>query len=148
MQSTVVRRYRYVCTVWKNDCNKWLQYDSLFSSIAWQGVLDFPDNRIQVQQPSIWVFDLKTDSLVRRYEIPSSVVSASHGLVSITIDVNDKQCQDAYAYLPDIKNYRLYVYRLVYIDFYSVSLLFFATRSKYFINKMINKVNIHISVID
>lgn len=77
-----------------------------------EGVLDFPENRIQVQQPSIWIFDLHTDALIRRFEIPSSIVSGnSHGLISLTLDVNDKQCDDAYAYLPDMKNYRLYVYR-------------------------------------
>lgn len=78
-----------------------------------QGVLDFPENRIQVQRPSIWIFDLRTDTLIRRFEIPSNVVSDSKGIISLTVDANDKQCDDVYAYLPDINNYRLYVYRLV-----------------------------------
>lgn len=34
-----------------------------------------------------------------------------HGIASLTIDIDDNNCGDAYAYLPDLVNYRLHVYR-------------------------------------
>lgn len=75
------------------------------------GSLEYPDNTIQIQQPSIWIFDLNTDTLVRRFEIPSTIVTDGHGIASLTIDIDDNRCDDAYAYLPDLVNYRLHVYR-------------------------------------
>lgn len=66
---------------------------------------------MQIQQPSIWIFDLNTDTVVRRFEIPSYIVTAGHGIASLTVDVDDNRCDDAYAYLPDLVNYRLHVYR-------------------------------------
>lgn len=75
------------------------------------GALEYPSNTIQVQPPSIWIFDLKTDFLVRRFEIPTNNVIAGHGIASLTIDIDDNKCEDAYAYLPDLVNYRLHVYR-------------------------------------
>lgn len=77
------------------------------------GSLEYPNNRIQVQPPSIWVFDLDADTLVRRFEIPTNIVTDGHGIASLTVDIDDNRCNDAYAYLPDLVNYRLHVYRLV-----------------------------------
>lgn len=74
----------------------------------------FQDNRLQVQRPSIWVIDLETNFIVRRFEIPESIVQLGNGLASITVDVQDGNCLDAYAYIPDLATYRLYVYRLAF----------------------------------
>lgn len=75
------------------------------------GNLEYPGASIQVQPPSIWIFDLNTDSLVRRAEMPTANVVDGHGIASLTIDIDDNNCGDAYAYLPDLVNYRLHVYR-------------------------------------
>lgn len=76
------------------------------------GSLEYPNNTIQIQPPSIWIFDMSTDLLIRRFEIPSANVrNDGHGLASITIDIDDNACDDAFAYLPDLVNYRLHVYR-------------------------------------
>lgn len=75
------------------------------------GNLEYPDNAIQIQPPSIWIFDLNTDFLVRRAEIPTANVVDGHGIASITIDIDGNDCSDAYAYLPDLVNYRMHVYR-------------------------------------
>lgn len=76
------------------------------------GALEYPDQQIQIQPPSIWIFDLNTDTLVRRFEIPmANVRNAGHGLASATIDIDYDRCDDAFAYLPDLINYRLHVYR-------------------------------------
>lgn len=71
----------------------------------------FVDNATQVQRPSIWAYDLERDVVVHRFEIPQSVVERGNGLASITVDVDANNCQNAYAYIPDLAQYRLYVYR-------------------------------------
>lgn len=70
------------------------------------------DNNIQVQQPSIWVIDLETNRRFHRFEIPQSIVTRGNGLASITVDVDRSNCDDAYAYIPDLANYYLGVYSL------------------------------------
>lgn len=70
------------------------------------------DNATQVQPPSIWVIDLELDQVIRRFEIPTSIITDGHGIASITPDVVRGQCRDAFAYLPDLVNYRLHVYSL------------------------------------
>lgn len=77
------------------------------------GNLEYPGNSIQVQPPSIWIFDLNTDFLVRRAEIPTANVIDGHGIASITVDIDENNCGDAFAYLPDLVNYRMHVYRWV-----------------------------------
>lgn len=74
------------------------------------GQLEYTDNPIQVQPPSIWIIDLETDQVIKRFEIPTSVIIDGHGIASITPDVMSGHCNDAYAYLPDLANYRLHVY--------------------------------------
>lgn len=66
------------------------------------------DNQINVQRPSIWVIDLATDNVIRRFEIPSSIVLDGKGLASITID--DDDCTNSFAYLPDWFNNALIVF--------------------------------------
>lgn len=70
------------------------------------------DGTIQIQRPSIWIIDMNTEQLVRRFEIPESIVQPGHGMASITVDVNKNNCNGAFAYIPDLLTYHLYVYRL------------------------------------
>lgn len=76
------------------------------------GVLEIPNNRIVVQRPSVWVINLKTDTLVQRYEIPQSLNEQGRGIVSLTIDDPDGTCQNTFAYLTDWLVSRLIVYSL------------------------------------
>lgn len=72
------------------------------------GVLEYNDNRQVVQRPSIWAINLKNDQVVWRYEFPADVVpNDGAGLADITID--DDDCQNVFAYLPDIYNNALVV---------------------------------------
>lgn len=59
----------------------------------------------------IWVYDLESDKVVQRFEIPESIVEKGKGMASITIDVNANDCQNAYGYIPDLAASGLYVYR-------------------------------------
>ncbi|XP_055851594.1 L-dopachrome tautomerase yellow-f2-like [Episyrphus balteatus] len=76
------------------------------------GMLELPDNKIQVQRPSIWIIDLNTNKKINRFEIPQSIVSTGPGLASITVDVDNKACHKAFGYVPDLNNNALYVYSL------------------------------------
>ncbi|XP_017084550.2 L-dopachrome tautomerase yellow-f-like [Drosophila eugracilis] len=76
------------------------------------GMLEYPNNRQQIKRPSIWVIDLTTDQVLKRFEIPQSIVEIGRGLASITVDVRARNCGDAYAYIPDLVNRRLHVYHL------------------------------------
>lgn len=84
--------------------------------IHWWNFFNFPPTLVQgnatiVQRPSIWVIDLKTDSIVSRHEIPASVVVSGAGLASLTIDVID--CgYNTFAYLPDLQYSQIVVYDL------------------------------------
>lgn len=70
-----------------------------------------PDNRMQVQQPAIWVIDLSNNRVLHRYEIPENIVDTGRGLASITVDVFERACNEAFAYIPDLVNRQLYVFR-------------------------------------
>jgi len=71
-----------------------------------------PSKKIHLlQRPSIWVIDMNADKIVRRYEIPEAIVEPGHGLISITVDVDRKNCDAAFAYIPDLLTFRLHVYR-------------------------------------
>ncbi|XP_037709172.1 L-dopachrome tautomerase yellow-f2 [Drosophila subpulchrella] len=76
------------------------------------GMLEYPNNRQQIRRPSIWVVDLATDRVLKRFDIPQSIAETGRGLASITVDVKAGQCGDAYAYIPDLVYRRLYVYHL------------------------------------
>ncbi|XP_037033386.1 L-dopachrome tautomerase yellow-f-like [Bradysia coprophila] len=66
----------------------------------------------QIQQPSVWVIDLNTDKVVRRFEIPTSVSEIGRGKISLKVDVDKSNCDRAFAYIPDLFQQRLYVYSL------------------------------------
>lgn len=59
----------------------------------------------------MWVIDLNSDEVVRRFEIPNSVSEIGRGMVGLKVDVDRNKCDKAYAYIPDIFQQRLYVYR-------------------------------------
>nr|XP_014086652.1 L-dopachrome tautomerase yellow-f2 isoform X3 [Bactrocera oleae] len=76
------------------------------------GMLEYPNNRMQVQQPAIWVIDLSNNRVLHRYEIPENIVDTGRGLASITVDVFERACNEAFAYIPDLVNRQLYVFSL------------------------------------
>ncbi|KAH8417928.1 hypothetical protein KR222_008606 [Zaprionus bogoriensis] len=77
------------------------------------GMLEYPNNRQQIRRPSIWIVDLNTDRVIKRFEIPESIVETGRGLASVAVDVaSSDRCDEAFAYIPDLVNRRLYVYSL------------------------------------
>lgn len=67
---------------------------------------------VVVQRPSLWVINLNSDSFVRRYEFPESLVprDTGRGLVSLTIDDPDGSCTAPYVYISDWFSSRMVVY--------------------------------------
>lgn len=76
------------------------------------GVMEFPDNRIVVKRPSLWIINLNDDSLVRRFEIPVNLVETGRGLVTLTVDDPNGTCQNSFAYITDWLTSNLIVYSL------------------------------------
>lgn len=66
----------------------------------------------QICPPSIIVFDLKTDQLILRYEIPEQYVKQDSLYTNIVVDIRENECDDAYAYVTDVWRYGILVYSL------------------------------------
>ncbi len=54
---------------------------------------------------------MNTEQMIRRFEIPESIVQPGIGMASVTVDVDPNNCGQAFAYIPDLLTYRMYVYR-------------------------------------
>ncbi|XP_075989639.1 L-dopachrome tautomerase yellow-f-like isoform X3 [Anticarsia gemmatalis] len=78
------------------------------------GLLEVPQNRKQIKQPEIIIFDLKTDTEILRYQLKPTDLSngTTSGLTSITVDVTLPNCDDAYAYINDLAAEGLIVFSL------------------------------------
>nr|QHN70683.1 yellow-f4 [Limenitis arthemis astyanax] len=79
------------------------------------GLLEIPGNRTQVKQPSIVVYDLKTNTQIINYDLKKSDLineRSSGGLTSITVDVTEDNCDDAYAYINDLATEGMIVFSL------------------------------------
>lgn len=64
------------------------------------------------QPPSIWIINLNTDTVIKKFSFPSDAMSDGVGLSSITIDVvsSENYCENSFAYIPDWQNNVLWVY--------------------------------------
>ncbi|XP_059054989.1 L-dopachrome tautomerase yellow-f2-like [Achroia grisella] len=69
------------------------------------GLLEVPVGRKQLKRPAVIVFDLKTNKQILRYNLKETDLvneRTTGGLTSITVDVDPKSCEDAYAYINDL----------------------------------------------
>lgn len=62
--------------------------------------------------PQILAFDLKTNQILHRHQIPDEVVSIPHLLVTPVIDIRDENagCKDTFVYIADVLGFSLIVY--------------------------------------
>lgn len=74
------------------------------------GILEYPTGRQQVQQGALVIIDLNTDRVIRRHPFTEDSANPSSTLADVTIDVDPKQCDNAYAYIPDLVNHNIVVY--------------------------------------
>lgn len=77
------------------------------------GTLEIPGNRTFVRPlHQLVVINLLTDQVIHRYNIPESVITPATTLASLTVDVTEEKCDDAYVYFPDLAGYGVTVYSL------------------------------------
>lgn len=70
------------------------------------------------------VFDLKTDTLIRRFLIPKDQTSKVSLFTNIVVEIINGDCEDAHAYMSDVFQYGLVVYSFKKVSTKSVSLNF------------------------
>jgi hypothetical protein len=74
------------------------------------GLADILGEGKQVSPQAILVFDLKTDQLIRRYNLKPTDYKEDSFFANIVVDVSADKCDEAFAYLPDLGAYSLVVY--------------------------------------
>lgn len=72
----------------------------------------FVGNPQQIQPTALVVMDLKTDEILQYYTFPQNLLRNTSNLASLTIDITNNNCRDAFAYIPDVGGYGLVVYSL------------------------------------
>lgn len=74
------------------------------------GILDALNEVKVICPPQVFVFDLTTDRLLWKYEIPKSQAPDGALFTNIVVDIRDGMCDDAFAYITDVFRYGLVVY--------------------------------------
>ncbi|CAH0564872.1 unnamed protein product [Brassicogethes aeneus] len=110
---------------WKTNLFPSQNYNSTFFSVyrvavdacdrLWfvdTGLLESPGNNSRIKPVTLYVMDLNNDQIIHSHQFPSSSISAASNFASITVDVTKNNCQNAYAYMPDLAGYGLTVYSL------------------------------------
>ncbi|XP_059059630.1 protein yellow-like [Achroia grisella] len=75
------------------------------------GVADMANEVKQISDPAVIIFDLNTDKLIRRHTLSDDVLRDSSILTSIVVDI-EKNCSEAFAYIPDMGSNAIIVYSL------------------------------------
>lgn len=75
------------------------------------GQIDSQDDPKQVCPPSIVLFDLHTDELIARYQIPQKYVLQDSLLTNIVVDTRTEDCSDLHVYITDTWRFGLLVFR-------------------------------------
>ncbi|XP_044272822.1 L-dopachrome tautomerase yellow-f2-like [Tribolium madens] len=76
------------------------------------GLIETPGNPQQIQPTALVIMDLKTDKVLQYYQFPANLLRNTSNLASLTIDMTNNNCRDAFAYIPDVGGYGLVVYSL------------------------------------
>ncbi|XP_031622828.1 protein yellow-like [Contarinia nasturtii] len=74
------------------------------------GLADILGEPKLIAKPALVIFDLNTDTLIRRYTFSDSDVVQNSFLANVIVDVPKQQCDNAYAYVPDLGGYGVVVY--------------------------------------
>lgn len=84
------------------------------------GLADILGKPEQITPPKILIYDLKTDKLLKQYEIKKEHIKEDSFFANIVVDVTPETCDKAFAYIPDLGSYALLVYSLEDDDSYRV----------------------------
>ncbi|KAL3274484.1 hypothetical protein HHI36_015867 [Cryptolaemus montrouzieri] len=93
-----------VFRVQADDCGRLWVLDS--------GQIEITIKPKQVCPPAIYVFDLETDRLLLRYELPKDFIKQDSLYSNIIVDNRDGDCANVHAYLTDVWRYGLVVFSL------------------------------------
>ncbi|XP_043283685.1 protein yellow-like [Venturia canescens] len=74
------------------------------------GTVNLTNTAYQACPPSIYIFDLRTDRLLRRYQIPEDQVKQDSLWSNLVVDIRNNDCESAVAYLSDVWRFALIVY--------------------------------------
>ncbi|KAL3274643.1 hypothetical protein HHI36_016023 [Cryptolaemus montrouzieri] len=74
------------------------------------GRMEIPNAPIQIQSPKLVIMDLRTDTVLRQYTFPESDLRPSTLFAHVVVETEPNNCNNAYAYLPDVGGYGLVVY--------------------------------------
>lgn len=85
-----------------DECDRLWVLDSGTVDIAKGGKIACP--------PAIFIFDLTTDTLIRKYVIPADQVKEESLYANIVVDIRNEDCNSAVAYISDVFRYGLLVY--------------------------------------
>ncbi|XP_029671217.1 protein yellow-like [Formica exsecta] len=64
----------------------------------------------QLCPPAIFIFDLHTDNLIRKYTLPDEQIKQDSLYINIAVDIRNNDCGSAVAYLSDVWRYGIVVY--------------------------------------
>ncbi|XP_045473008.1 protein yellow [Harmonia axyridis] len=89
------------------------------------GLADIWGEAKQHSTPSILIYDLKTDKLLKRYVLQSTDLKEDSFFANIVVDVDPTKCEEAFAYIPDLGGYGVVVYSLADNDSWRIKHNFF-----------------------
>lgn len=87
-----------------DDCDRLWVLDS--------GKIDITTEVKQICPPTIFIFDLRTDELIRSYQLPKDQIKEDSLYTNIIVDARSDQCDRARAYAVDVWRFGLIVYDL------------------------------------
>lgn len=99
--SKLISVYR---TTIDSECNRLWVIDS--------GIVNATIRLNQICPPKIIAFDLTSDQIVVRYEMPSSQVKQDSLHSNIAVDVQKRNCEDAHVFVTDVWRFGIVVYSL------------------------------------
>nr|UPO25009.1 yellow-c [Henosepilachna vigintioctopunctata] len=76
------------------------------------GLADIWGEGKQHSTPAILIYDLNTDKLLKRYVMQSGDLKEDSFFANIVVDVTQGNCENAFAYIPDLGGYGIVVYSL------------------------------------
>lgn len=74
------------------------------------GLADILGNPKQIAPNALVIFDLKTDTLIRRFTFPDDQVKEKSFFANVIVDTASHDCDNAFAYVPDLGGYGVVVY--------------------------------------
>uniref|UniRef100_A0A182IQZ6 Protein yellow n=1 Tax=Anopheles atroparvus TaxID=41427 RepID=A0A182IQZ6_ANOAO len=74
------------------------------------GLADILGDAVQYAPPSLVLFDLYTDKLIRRHYFNSSLLKEDSFFANVIVDAERGDCDNAFAYIPDLGSYAVIVY--------------------------------------